>query len=419
MLKRKFVSRKVVSFLLAFVFALSTFIPVQAAEMGTEKNLVAKYSELGDNDLFVTEEVATYIAKFFINDMVATGQTEWTQQTNVESVVALYDETGMDVMGYSIELNQGYIVVSAYIDMPSIILEWSDEAEPLYQESEPEEVEKVLYTNTLEYYCVDKAGELRTVDGLEVSQNELQDSLSKMWDVTNVDEDLIQDIVVSKEQNASLLSPQDNSSGQIITDPFTYAKNVYGGTWSALEWANNWENHMNFSSTSDFLWHNNHCGPTAITNIIKSYGNKYNVSSIKNSSSQTVFNKLMDVNAENGYNYFKESGDGAGTTVSTTSDFIKKGFKKFNVNVQVYGMYSPTYQDIKNATTGNRLMYLIVWNNKPYGNHAVVGYAYNRLKNQKGDLSSYLKIADGWSHEGRYLPISTLANDKYYEAYFG
>ena len=62
MLKRKFVSRKVVSFLLAFVFALSTFIPVQAAEMGTEKNLVAKYSELGDNDLFVTEEVATYIA---------------------------------------------------------------------------------------------------------------------------------------------------------------------------------------------------------------------------------------------------------------------------------------------------------------------------------------------------------------------
>lgn len=97
----------------------------------------------------------------------------------------------------------------------------------------------------------------------------------------------------------------------------------------------------------------------------------------------------------------------------------RKGFKKFNVNVQVYGMYSPTYQDIKNATTGNRLMYLIVWNNKPYGNHAVVGYAYNRLKNQKGDLSSYLKIADGWSHEGRYLPISTLANDKYYEAYFG
>lgn len=57
-------------------------------------------------------------------------------------------------------------------------------------------------------------------------------------------------------------------------------------------------------------------------------------------------------------------------------------------------------------------------NKNYYGNHALIGCAYNQLVNEKGAYSSFLKVADGWNRSGRYLPIATLSSDAHYEAYF-
>lgn len=405
-------TRKFLSIVLAIVLIAISVVPAYALEAKNINIIEDTYNQLSDNDLFIPENIASYIARFFIDDMVATGNTKWSTETKIESVKTLYDETGEAISGYSIELNQGYIVVSAYIDMPSIILEWSDVAEPLYDEYDGTDIDKIIYANTLEYYCVDKTQTLRAIDGTEVVVEDLHSTFKEMRNKDNIDTALLDDIVSFKEETGVM--PCYNGEGEEITDVYAYAKNVYGGTWKSHEWANNWEKYMNFSATYDFPGYDGHCGPTAITNIIKSYGNKYNNSSIKSTSSQKVFEKLMEVNAENNGDYYASDG----TTVETTPDFIKKGFAKFGVTMQVYGMYTPTYYDIQNAVQGYRLMYLIVWNNKPYSNHALVGYAYNRLINEKGTHLSFLKVADGWSHEGRYLPIASLSGDKYYEAFF-
>ena len=160
----------------------------------------------------------------------------------IQSIEILYDATGEAVIGYSVELDQGYVVVSAYVDMPSLILEWSDTAIPLYEEFNVTNVEKVLYINTLEYYCADKTRTLYTIDGVEVSSEGLTNTLVEMRDVSNIDANVLDSIVSMKEENEYGLMPYDDTAGGVITDPFTYAKNVYGGTWTSNEWANNWEN---------------------------------------------------------------------------------------------------------------------------------------------------------------------------------
>lgn len=406
--------RKTLSVLIIIILVSIFVMPAHALTMESVDQTSVIYNQLNDDDLFLSEDVATYVAQFFINDMVATGNTQWTKETEIQSIEILYDATGEAVIGYSVELDQGYVVVSAYVDMPSLILEWSDTAIPLYEEFNVANVEKVLYVNTLEYYCADKTKTLYTIDGVEVSSEGLTNTLVEMRDVSNIDANVLDSIVSMKEENEYGLMPYDDTAGGEITDPFTYAKNVYGGTWTSTEWANNWENYMNYSLATDFEGYTGRCGPAAITNIIKAYGNKYNNSTIKNATSQQVFDKLMEVNEENNNEYFTSPG----TPVETTPDFIKKGFAKFRVQVRVYGTYTPTYDNVKNATTSNRLMYLIVWNNKPYGNHALVGYAYTQLVNGSGSYISFLKVADGWNRSGRYLPISSLSSDAYYEVYF-
>ena len=43
-------------------------------------------------------------------------------------------KTGEAITSYTFELTSGYVTVAAYADMPSPILEWADEAEPVYAE---------------------------------------------------------------------------------------------------------------------------------------------------------------------------------------------------------------------------------------------------------------------------------------------
>lgn len=116
---------------------------------GTETAVV-----LTDNDLSINEEVAEYIAQFFVEDMMATGQTTWETEPTLVETVPMYDENGEDITAYTVELSNGYVVVSAYIDVPNIILEWADEAEPVYSliDVPLSNTGKIVYTGALNYF---------------------------------------------------------------------------------------------------------------------------------------------------------------------------------------------------------------------------------------------------------------------------
>ena len=145
---------------------------------------------LEDKDLRINDEVAYYIAQFFVDDMFHTGATKWANAPAILDVVAMYDETGKPITAYTVELTEGYVVVSAFVDMPCIILEWADEAAPAYREFAATPIAmnnkdsgqvKILYLGGLDYYLdtgnstvVDTMGEVVSRDGLYTDFDEFR-----------------------------------------------------------------------------------------------------------------------------------------------------------------------------------------------------------------------------------------------------
>lgn len=424
-------------------------VPTPSLASETEDGVTnqEKLDDLGldEEDFFITDEVAKYIAEFFVRDMKATGNTVWDDNTSVVAIVPMYDETGENIVAYSAELTEGYITISAYIDMPSLILEWADEAAPVYEDmkqeapvaySEESSGPKIIYLGGLDYLLDDGDDTLETVDGIEVSRSEVTEGLSEYRDVDNVNEEAINDLIQAKEQEAEgeqiVPYAADNTPGGYISNVFTYAQNAYGGTWKSYSWQNEWQDtekfitshidkNRKFAVTSDFPGKPGVCGPTAITNIIRMYGCQYDDYLTKYSTTKWIFDNVMAANDASGHTYYPKEG---GTPPETTSDFIIDSFRNCGITVSTYGYYKANINNIRNATTANRLMYLILpfSSGNPYWNHAVVGYAYNVICEEGQPArpnKSFLKIADGHNKTGRYLLIdSKLATYEYLEVYF-
>jgi hypothetical protein len=375
-----------------------------------------------DNDFFITQEVAYYIAEFFIHDIVKNNLSRfWDSKTSIIRTEVMYGVNGEDITAYTFELANGYIVVSAYLDVPEIILEWSDETAPVYALFESAEDATVVYLGALSYFLDEGGEELKTIDATAVSRTEVYSVLDEIRSINNVREDLLEDIIEAKLSSIKTpgeLSLFANGAGGEITDPLIHAKNVYGGNpWVAYEWRNDWESYTNFARTQDFNG-TNHCGPVAITNIIKMYGKRYNNSTIKNASNSNVFQQVLQANINSGSAYYAIIG---GTFPSSANNFIRDSFGMYNVSVSTYGQYACSYSGIKTTLdNGNRLLYITVGSilnqHSYYGYHAVVGYAYTRLYSSSlNAYKSYVKICDGWASGGRYIDLSTIASNNFWE----
>lgn len=411
-MKKRFLKRWI-SLLLATVLVVC---------MTTSATAASVTAGIEDEDFFINQEVAENIAELFVDDMISSGQTKWNSDTEITSTEILYDELGTDATGYSIELTSGYVVVSAYVDVPSVILEWADEAEPVYEGASLEDDTKVIYTGPMEYLLDTGSESLLSLDGVEVARSQVKNQLASLRDVKNVQTSVLQEIIAEKKAMkddgpTATVQASDNHAGGYITDAGVYAKNVYGGTWKCTAWNNEWEEYANFATMSNFPGYTNHCGPTAITNAIKMYGNKYNNSTIKNSSNASVLSKVLDANAEATSPYYTGA---SGTWDATANAFIQDSFKKYNVNVTVYGRYSLNVENMKNATTSNRLMFIMLHSyGYPYGNHSVLGYAWSRMtrSSDQGD-KHFIKVCDGHKSSGRYIELALCLQDQFWEIHF-
>lgn len=304
---------------------------------GTETAVV-----LTDNDLSINEEVAEYIAQFFVEDMMATGQTTWETEPTLVETVPMYDENGEDITAYTVELSNGYVVVSAYIDVPNIILEWADEAEPVYSliDVPLSNTGKIVYTGALNYFRETTTNELVTVEGKTLLRNEVNDILSKQRAKENIPSDVISEYRKAQLSPAisTMRSGGINDEGGVIDDPFIHAKNVYGGTWVNKEYANVWENAAIFFNKSDIPTnaYAQACGPIAITNIVKIYGTKYNNSYLKNRYADAVFYDIIAVSDRNPTPFYINS-IGGGVDAANAPPYILSVFDSYNIDVAVYG----------------------------------------------------------------------------------
>lgn len=407
---KKTILKKLISTLMGIVLVIC-MIPTATAESGT--------ADAENEDLFINKDVARYIAGFFVRDMVGSGISKWDSDTDIQDIVAMYDETGNNITAYTAELSEGYVVVSAYVDVPNVVLEWADEGEPVYTEFD-ESPGKVIYTGAMSYFLDTGDTTLQMLDGARIDRREISNQIANLRSAENISPDIVK--TISDRDEISSVQPyaygDENDRDGYITNAGTYAQNVYGGTWTCTGWNNNWESSANYAVTSAFTEDNN-CGPVAITNAIKMYGKQYKDSSIRSSTNKSIYLKVLQANKEaNGKYYSTEKG----TPSDTADSFIRAAFKKCGVSVDTYGKYQCNMYNIGNATTSDRLMYICLEgevSGYTYVDHAVIGFAWSCMtRSDNGQNKYFVKITDGINSSGRYLDQSIINNALYWEIKF-
>lgn len=362
------------------------------------------------DDSFIDQETAYYIALLFLQNYSAIDDlTTWTSETGISNSVIMYDNTRTNTpSAYSFELSlngkdNGYIIISAYADVPNIVLEFSDTSRPLYDSFDLSPTDQLIYLGGYNYFKDTGTTELLGINHCVVNRNSLYDSLANIRSKEN-----IQDNHSSMSNPASILQPHD----AVITDPIAHANQYLQGPFvSSGDYYDYWQrnNYITYYNMSGFSGYTNHCGPTAITHIARWMGSRYSISSIKNLGKDALFDKVVIYGIMNSYYV---NGDPLGGTLNLTAGrYIRGCFdEKFNVTVDVSGLTDITFDNVKAAFHDNKLLYLALDDNNIYGDHAVAGFGYTRLVSQTtGYYKSYIKVADGWSSAGgRYIDGTIL-----------
>ncbi|MEE0256879.1 hypothetical protein [Evtepia sp.] len=371
----------------ACILSLAVMVSTLTVAVGA----VSPASEASQDGL-IPENVAYIMATYFVRDAQTMEDSKWNDDTEISDTVTMYDVDGQ-VSAYSFELetngkDAGYIVVSAYRDVESKILEFSDTAEPVYEALDLVKEDTVVYTGGLNYFKKVDAGRLISVDGNVVKSEEvstpLQDSRDAMYRAQPQ-----QPLVTTSE----------------IDDPAAWAKSEYGGTFTATEWKNAFENYCKFRTMDTFsqvngVNYSNHCGPTAITNLLEIVARYRGYSGVPYNNITQVFSQVAQFGISKGY-FIND----VYTGFDTSTAYVKECFSLYSINTSVTNK-TINYNNVKTAINGYNPLFIALQSHGIYGSHFVTGYAYTCFTNESGQTASFIKIADGWNSSGRYLPLS-------------
>ncbi len=419
---RRFCSSVVIFAILMSLLSLSAY----ATEFPISLSKSVEQEAFSSEDLFISSDLAKRIALLFVVDMVSSGTTNWTTSTCPVDVITMYDGSDeQNIVAYTVEMDSGYVVVSAYIDVPNIILEWSDKAFPLYRQFALSQNDNVVYGGALHYYKDNGSDDLQTLGGGLVNRNDVISVIKDKRNAVYIPETfislLISEKTRSERENAGgrNVGPYDN----VIENPFDHASTWYNGPYECHDWTNYWEpNNTTVECHSALEYSNlgggyvNHCGPTAITNMLIIYGNRFNISSITSETDDDIFVTVAGIGISHSY-YFNSNFINIGTLNGAAGWYIYDSFAAFNVTgITINGRYGINYSNVSISLGNDRLLYLLLDDNDCYGDHHVTCYAYTRLQSTTdGNFVTYLKVADGWSDTPRYIDINSVDDDQYWE----
>ncbi|WP_333818640.1 hypothetical protein [Evtepia gabavorous] len=247
-------------------------------------NAYAAEREIQSEAPMITEEVAQIIASYFLRDYQDEAGCCWDTNTAIVNSVIMYN-LEEEISAYSFELatsgvESGYIVVSAYPDVENVILEFSDTATPVYEPFNLSVGEKIIYTGGLNYFKESVDGTFFAVNGKTLQKNQIETPLESI-------------------RSEKYLPASFRDYEYPIKDPIAWANKYYGGPFYAKSWKNSFEDYCEFWRTSDFktvngTTYSSHCGPTAITNLIRMVGKYRNHSKVTSTSGKAIFKTVAD-----------------------------------------------------------------------------------------------------------------------------
>lgn len=436
--KRTNIMKKTLSIIITVAVLLSALtISIYAINLSltTTRITVNGNSMLVSNNTFeeavhITAEEAGHIAELFIADMTASETCCWNKDTEIVDIVTLYNETETVATAHTVVLSEGYVLVSAFADAEVLVPEWSDTATPVYENLEYDNDDRIVYLGAYEYYIDSSTTTVTDLYGNEVNKTELVNYVEESRDISNMSPALIESCVVTP---GDLTMSYTADSPLPIEDPFEHASDTYGGTFYCTEYYNEWGTYLDsnynfYDSTQAALGCNqtyyNCCGPIAITNIVLAYKKRYQDSSIPSRSSvfQTIadygathtktFDSSNDVDRTAYYYVNDPDPDIGGTSSSRAPYYIMDSLDMYNIQTSVSGRTLTKFEYVSLSLRSGCLLYLSTFNHELYDNHAVMCYAYTRLRsNVTGYYKTYLKVADGWDNAPRYIDLLTVQAD--------
>lgn len=198
---------------------------------------------------------------------------------------------------------------------------------------------------------------------------------------------------------------------KLIENPAIHAGEKFGALFVQDEYMDRWGENASYCTTSQFAVLDRgfvkHCGPTAVTNVLltvlKERGQIF--------PENEVFLRVADLGMKKriywNTDFMKMFG---GTFDHKAGSYIKAALKEFDIeNVTVNRGKRATEKNFIKCLNDGGMAYLELRFDKPYGSHHVVCYGYSYVKNeQTGQRKLYLKIADGWSHNPRYMESTDM-----------
>ena len=368
-----------------------------------EKIILTK-SQL-DEVVTITQAEAEEVAMSFVNDMITAGTTDWDEQTTITSVVPMYDNSNTDeITAYTVNLDTGYVVVSAYLDAESLIPEWSDKAAPLYKELDIDESDKVIYLGAYEYYADDGTAVVKGLYDEQVQKSELTNLIEDTRDLKHIPDSAL------KQYNDN---DRATTNGPIV-DPIGHGNANYAGPFRRTLYLDNWENYLDYY-TMDFgeaVGYSQHCTPVAITNVVAAYRNRYGSNNIPNSN-DSLFLAVAIRGINLGY-YVN------GVSSTNRSYYLANILENYSVDysLTVLTVNSSagtggidSYDTLYNHINSGALMIVSLQDHSYYNDHDVVCSGITRLRSDTtGYYLSYMHLADGWGETKRFITVASALN---------
>lgn len=397
---------------------LFTSIPASAVSLGkyttieldSGKKITLTKQQL-DDIINITQDEAQGMALLFVADMIEAGMASWDENTEITSIVPMYDNTNTDtVTAYTVNLTKGYVVVSAFLDAESKIPEWSDEATPLYQELDREENDKVIYLGGYEYYTDSDRGTMKSLSGEFVEKSSVDNIVCQSRELENIPSVTFECYI----QNDAI------TRGTPISNMYNHANANYAGPFVLYETRDNWSTHLTYY-TIDYpksIGYYGSCVPVAITNSLYAYKHRYPASAptIENTCSQIVQSVInYGISAQ----YYFPSNNPPGVPQNKVRQYIGGIYANYGLVPTLTAVSAlSSYANVKSQLDANKLILICTDDDSTYGDHAILCHGISRLcSNTTGNYLSYIHIADGWSTSIRYSYVGWNLN--YYSVIMG
>ncbi len=320
--------------------------------------------------------------------------SEPKEMYDIDGNISAYYMTIVDEYGE----DKGYVVVGA-VDKCAPIIEYSMNGR-FYPEYEMKQLgaRRMIYNGGYNYYIetneniidVSDFGVARTVDdccriiGVE---NDYSDEWSGWLELL---------------EGGTKNSNPPSSGTVYITNPDSY-ESGYDSKISANVTGYN----KTYKTTSSFSGYNNHCAPTAATNIMLYwYGrNNSTYSSLRKNGDATWTDTFIEL--------YSLMGTSCGGTPNSN---LKAAYKTYLINAgfsPIVTYYSTaSWSNMKSEIDANYPFHMVIQNHYLYGNHSVVGLGYVQYKYGLASYSRYIRIADGWTTSSGRFVHTTVGNDK-------